>query len=157
MADRLLFRLDSADGGQDLLGEGDHQSAEQAEEALGTLAGIMRLDAHTHLDNAPAQDDDTYGLDDVENEVGQTADDSQRIRTSGHSGHRAKGNSHHRQSPGKVAPSGTAVHRVQRVGLLILLHRDFHVQIPPSFQIDNRPESENRRAGRIPQIWWVDS
>ena len=34
MADRLLFLLDSADGGENLLGKGDHQPTEQAEEAL---------------------------------------------------------------------------------------------------------------------------
>src|SRR5699024_9415130 len=85
MADRLLFLLDSADGGENLLGKGDHQTTEQAEEALGTLAGVMGLDAHAHLDNTPAQDDDTNGLDDVENEVGQAVDNGQRVRTSGHS------------------------------------------------------------------------
>ena len=154
MAGRLLFHLDSADGGQDLLGEGDHQPAEQAEEALGALAGVVGLDAHTHLDNAPAQDDDADGLDNVENEVGKAIDDSQRIRASCHGRHRAESQGQHRQGPGKVAPSDAAV---QSAGLLMLFHRDFHIQIPPSFQIDNRPEHETHRADRIPQIWWAGS
>lgn len=154
MADRLLFLLDSADGGENLLGKGDHQPTEQAEEALGTLAGVMGLDAHAHLDNTPAQDDDTNGLDDVENEVGQAVDNGQRVRTSGHSRHRAKGHSQHRQGSGEIVPSGSAV---QGVGLFILLHQLFHVRIPPLFQIDNRPENENRRVDRIPQIWWAGS
>lgn len=151
MADRLLLFSDSADGGQDLLGEGNHQPTEQAKEALGALAGVMGLDAHANLDNAPAQDDDADGLDDIENEVGKAVDNSQRIRTSSHSRHRAERKGQHRKGPCEVAPSDTAA---QRVGLLILLHlhQDFHGQIPPSYQIDNRPENENRRADRIPQI-----
>lgn len=154
MADRLLFLLDSADGGENLLGKGDHQPTEQAEEALGTLAGVMGLDAHSHLDNTPAQDDDTNGLDDVENEVGQAVDDGQRVRTSGHRRHRAKGHSQHRQGSSEIVSSDSAV---QGVGLFILLHQLFHVRIPPLFQIDNHPENENRRADRIPQIWWAGS
>ena len=30
--------------------------------SLGALAGVMGLDAHANLDNAPAQDDDADGL-----------------------------------------------------------------------------------------------
>src|SRR5699024_6625752 len=42
------------DGGQDLLGEGDEHTAEQAEEALAALAGVVTLDAEAHLHHAPA-------------------------------------------------------------------------------------------------------
>jgi len=55
--------LDYADEGQNLLGKGNNQSTEKAEEALRTLACIMALDGHTHLNNAPAKDDYTNGLD----------------------------------------------------------------------------------------------
>ena len=58
-----------------------HQAAEQTEEALGPLAGVVGLKAHAHLDNAPAQDDDAQGLDDGEDEVAQVVDDSQRVGT----------------------------------------------------------------------------
>ena len=50
-----VFFLYSADGRQDLLGSGDHQPAEQAQEALRTLAGVMALDRHTGLDDAPTK------------------------------------------------------------------------------------------------------
>ena len=55
------FFLYSADGRQDLLGKGDHQAAEQAQEALGSLAGVMALDRHTDLDDAPAKDNNADG------------------------------------------------------------------------------------------------
>lgn len=42
----LLYR---ADGGKDLLCESDHKPAEQAQEALGTLACIVALDRHFHF------------------------------------------------------------------------------------------------------------
>lgn len=49
----LLYR---ADGREDLLCEGNHKPAEQAQEALGSLAGVMALDRHTDLNDAPAED-----------------------------------------------------------------------------------------------------
>ena len=52
-----------ADGGQDLLGEGNEHTAEQAEEALAALAGVVALDAKANLHHAPAQDDDADGPD----------------------------------------------------------------------------------------------
>ena len=71
--------LYGANGGQDFLGKGNQQTAEQAQEALAALAGIVALDAHTHLHNAPAQDDDAHGLNGGENEVGEVIHNSQRI------------------------------------------------------------------------------
>ena len=79
MADRLLMCSDCADGGENFFCKGDHQTAEQAQEALGTLAGVMRLDAHAYLYDAPAEDDDADGLDDIENKIRQAADNGQRI------------------------------------------------------------------------------
>ena len=55
--------LDYANKGQNLLGKGNNQSTKQAEEALRTLACIVALDGHTHLYNAPAQDDYADGFD----------------------------------------------------------------------------------------------
>ena len=71
--------LHRSDGGQNLLGKGDHQTAEQAEEALRALAGIMGLDGHPHLHDAPAQDNDAQGLDDGKDEVAHIVYDSQRV------------------------------------------------------------------------------
>lgn len=45
------------------------------------LFGIVGLDAHAHLHNAPDQDDNTQSLDDGENEVRQVIDDSEGGRT----------------------------------------------------------------------------
>ena len=47
---------DGADSREDLLCESNHQTAEQAQEALGSLAGVMALDRHADLDDAPAED-----------------------------------------------------------------------------------------------------
>ncbi len=49
--------------GQNLLGKGNQQAAEQAQEAQGALAGIVALDAHIYLHHTPAQDDDTHSPD----------------------------------------------------------------------------------------------
>ena len=51
-----------ADGGQDLLGEGNEHTAEQAEEALAALAGVMALDAEAHLHHAPAKEDRLFTM-----------------------------------------------------------------------------------------------
>ncbi len=71
-----------ADGGKYLLGEGDQQAAEQTQKALGALAGVVGLDGHTDLDDAPAQDDDADGPDRGEDEVGQVVDDGEGVRGS---------------------------------------------------------------------------
>ena len=71
--------LHHADGGKDLLCKGDKQTTEQAEEALCTLAGIVALDRHTHLHNAPAKDDNTDGPDAGKDKGGQVVYNGQRI------------------------------------------------------------------------------
>ena len=77
----LLLFSNRTDGGQDLLCKGDQQAAEQAQKTLCSLAGIVGLDGHTHLHNAPAEDDDAQRLDDAENEVREVVDDGQRVAT----------------------------------------------------------------------------
>ena len=61
----FLFRPGSyrADSGQNLLGESDDQPTEHTQHTLAALAGVVRLDGHTELDDAPAQDDHADGLD----------------------------------------------------------------------------------------------
>ena len=57
-----ISSLHRADQRQDLLGEGNKQATEQAQQALRPLAGVVALDAHTHLHDAPAKNDDADGL-----------------------------------------------------------------------------------------------
>ena len=52
--DNWLLGLYRADGGQDFLGKGYHKPTEQAQEPLCPLAGIVGLDGHTYLHDAPA-------------------------------------------------------------------------------------------------------
>ena len=79
----LLYR---ADGGKDLLCKGNHQTAEQAQEALGTLACIETLDRHTDLDDAPSEDKNADGLDRGKDKVGQIVDHCDRIAAAGKGG-----------------------------------------------------------------------
>ena len=79
----LLYRADSR---EDLLCESDHQTAEQAQEALGTLACVMALDRHTDLDDAPAEDNNADGLDRGEDEVGKVVDHRDRVAAGGKGG-----------------------------------------------------------------------
>ena len=86
--------LQHTDDAQDLLGKGDEQPAEEAEKALGPLAGVVALDAHGHLHHAPAQDDDANGPDAGEEEI-------PRLLTMVKGSSAAKagmGKDHHRQS-----------------------------------------------------------
>lgn len=73
------LQLHHTNGRQDLLGKGDQQTAEQAQNALRPLAGIVRLDRHTELHDAPAEDNDANGLDAGEDKIGEVVDDGQRI------------------------------------------------------------------------------
>ena len=68
-----------ADGAQDFLGEGDQQAAEHAQNPLGALGGVVGLDGHAQLYDAPAQDDHADGLDTGENKVGQIIHNGQRV------------------------------------------------------------------------------
>ena len=63
-----------ADSGQNLLGKSDKQTAEYAEDALGALGGVVRLDGHTQLDDAPAQHDHADGLNARKNKGAEIVD-----------------------------------------------------------------------------------
>jgi len=80
------FLLYSADSRENLLCKGDHKPAEQAQEALGTLACIETLDRHTDLDDAPAEDKNADGLDRGKDKVGQIVDHCDRIAAGGKGG-----------------------------------------------------------------------
>ena len=58
-----------SDQGENLLRKCDEESAKQAEEALRALAGVVALDAHTDLHDAPAEDDDTDSANTTENKI----------------------------------------------------------------------------------------
>ena len=75
-----------ADYSENLLRKGYHEAAEQAEETLGPLAGVMGLKAHAHLHDPPAQDDDAQGLDDGEDKIREVIDDGEGIAASGGEG-----------------------------------------------------------------------
>ena len=75
----LFYCLHRADGCKDLLGKGNHKAAEQAKEALGSLACVMALDGHTHLDDTPAEDNNADGLDRGKDKVGEVIDHGDRI------------------------------------------------------------------------------
>ena len=69
----------SGDQSQDLLGEGDHDAAGQSQKTVGALGGIMAGEGQTHLDDAPAQQDQTYGADQAKDEIRQVVDDRDGI------------------------------------------------------------------------------
>ena len=73
------FLSHSADGSQDLLGKSDHKPAEKTQEALGSLAGVMALYGHTHLHNAPAQDNHAYCFDCRKDKVREVINDCKGV------------------------------------------------------------------------------
>ena len=64
---------------QNLLGEGDDDTTGQSQEAVASLGGVMGLQGQTHLDNAPAQQNETHGPDQAEDKGTQVVDHGQRI------------------------------------------------------------------------------
>lgn len=64
---------------KDLLGKGNEKSAEEAEKTLGALAGIMRLNRHAHLHDAPAKDDYADSLNAGKNEVREVVHNGQGV------------------------------------------------------------------------------
>lgn len=51
---------------QNLLGEGDDDTTGQGQETVASLGRVMGLQGEAHLDNAPAQQNETYGTDQTE-------------------------------------------------------------------------------------------
>ena len=67
---------------------------------LRPLAGVVRLDAHAHLHDAPAENDNAQSLDDGKHEVRQIPHDGQRVI----SGQRGTGRVRRRPAPSGQAP-----------------------------------------------------
>ena len=59
--------------------QGDYQPTGQGEETLRTLGGIMAMEGQADLYDTPAQQDDTDGTNQGENECGQVVYYSERI------------------------------------------------------------------------------
>ena len=92
----LLYR---SDGREDFLCEGDYQAAEQAQEALGSLAGVMALDRHADLDDAPAEDNNADGLDRGKDKVRQVVDHRDRVAAGGKGGGAEADNAEREDAP----------------------------------------------------------
>ena len=101
--------LHRADGGQNFFREGYNQPAEDAENALGPLAGIVGLDAHAKLDDAPAQDDHAHGLDAGENKIRKVVDDGKRVAASGQGGNGKGGAEDQEHDGAPIETAGAAV------------------------------------------------
>ena len=90
---------DGADGGKDLLCKCNHNPAEQAQEALGSLAGVMALDRHTDLDDAPAEDNNADSLDRGKDKVRQVVDHRDRVAAGGKGGGAEADNAEREDAP----------------------------------------------------------
>ena len=75
----LPLRFLAGDEGQDLLGEGDHDTAGNGQHTIGTLRRVMRFQRQTELKHTEAEQDDTYGSDQSEDEFAEFVDDLDRI------------------------------------------------------------------------------
>ena len=72
-------RSHHADSAQNFLGKCNQQAAEHTEYSLGALGGVVGLDGHAQLDDAPAQHDHTDGLDTGKNEVAEIVDNGEGV------------------------------------------------------------------------------
>lgn len=90
---------DGADGGKDFLCKGNHKPAEQAQEALGSLAGVMALDRHADLDNTPAEDNNADSLDRGKDKVRQVVDHRDRVAAGGKGGGAEADNAEREDAP----------------------------------------------------------
>ena len=75
-------RSHHADSTQNFLGKCNQQAAEHTEDSLGALGGVVGLDGHAQLDDAPAQNNDADGFDTGKNELRQVVDDGKGIGVS---------------------------------------------------------------------------
>lgn len=70
----LPQRVLAGDQGQDLLGEGDHDTACDGQHAIGALRGVMRFQRQTELQDTEGQQDDADGADQSEDEIAEVVD-----------------------------------------------------------------------------------
>ncbi len=120
-------RSHHADSGQNLLGKSDEQTTEYAEDALGALGGVVRLDGHTQLDDAPAQHDHADGLNARKNEVAEVVDNGKGIGVGGQ-GRAGQGGAQGQHEDGgeieAVAPSGPPLRKGIRLGVFLVQHEN---------------------------------
>jgi len=154
--------LHRADGGQDFFAERDNQAAEHAQDSLSALAGVVGLDAHAQLDDAPAQDNYADGLDAGKNEIAQVVDNGERVISGGKGRYGECGAEGQRQNSGEIEAAGAAVpskllpgERGAWSGVVQLFHRDhtFHSIISrlssPSKGMDKSSWTKDRPG------WWT--
>ena len=121
----VVHTLHRADQRQNLLGKGNKQATKQTQQPLRPLTGVVALDAHAHLHNAPAENDNADGLDDRKNKIRQIVDDGQRITASGIGG----GGRQHTDTQAQKKCAAYAPH-----------HRSFH-SVNPSSKINSSSET----------------
>ena len=71
----------AGDKSQDFLCEGDDDTTCKSQETVRTLGRIVALKGETHLDDTPAQENETDCSDQTEDEITEVVDHSQRIVT----------------------------------------------------------------------------
>lgn len=77
----LPYDPSARDERQDLLGEGDDDTAGDGQHTVGTGRGIVGLERDTELQYAEAEKYDTYGSDEPEDKIGEVVDDLDRVVT----------------------------------------------------------------------------
>ena len=121
----------SGDQREDFLGESNHNAAREGEKTVAALAGIVAGERKADLDDAPAQQDQTYGADQAKDEVRQVVDDRDGIaRGKGMNAHaRHEG---HRQHKGAVdAKAFLDLRRHGEPCGIPALIQFFHCVVPP--------------------------
>ena len=101
---------------QNLLGEGDNDTAGQGEKAVGPLGGVVALEREAHLDDAPPKKDEAHRADEAKDEGGQVVDHGERIAPGarGKGGHGAapqQGEDHDHGAVPAEAPLDLTRHR----------------------------------------------
>ena len=116
-----------ADSGQNLLGKSDKQTAEYAEDALGALGGVVRLDGHTQLDDAPAQHDHADGLNARKNKGAEIVDNGKGVGVGGQGRAGQGGAQGQHEDAGEIetaGPSGPPLRKGIRLGVFLVQHKN---------------------------------
>lgn len=116
--------LSPGNQGEDLLSKGDHDTAGDGEDAVGTLGGVMGLEGQAHLQNSVAQQDEPHRPDQREDKVGQAVDHRKRVVGSQgwDSHHGCHGQGAYQSS---ICPVGATLPLPVVAQILILIHAAF--------------------------------
>ena len=122
----------SGDQREDFLGEGNHNAAREGEKTVAALAGVVAGERKTDLHDAPAQQDQTHGADQPEDEIREVVDHLNGV-VGGKSGDGHSHDQRRREDDGAVRPEALfdlAGHG-QPVGGLGFIQL-FHCVFPPA-------------------------